>query len=62
MAVCTPKSSHKLRALFLNVCQRVANHNGVGHSNIQNTVIYTYMTSTTWEQKARELFKMAKLM
>src|SRR5215216_2741352 len=28
----------------------------LGHSNIQNTVIYTYLTTTTREAKARTLF------
>lgn len=28
----------------------------LGHSNIQNTVIYTYLTSTTRTEKARSLF------
>ena len=28
----------------------------LGHSNIQNTVIYTYLSSTTREQKARAAF------
>lgn len=34
----------------------------LGHANIQNTVIYTYLTSTTREEKARKLFmKMPRL-
>lgn len=33
----------------------------LGHSNIQNTIIYSYLTSTTRDQKARTLFmKMTK--
>jgi type 1 fimbriae regulatory protein FimB len=28
----------------------------LGHANIQNTVIYTYLTSTSREEKARRLF------
>jgi len=28
----------------------------LGHANIQNTVIYTYLTSTSREEKARKLF------
>lgn len=28
----------------------------LGHSNIQNTVIYTYLTSTSREEKARKIF------
>ena len=34
----------------------------LGHSNIQNTIIYTYLTSTTRNEKARTFFrKLARL-
>lgn len=29
----------------------------LGHSNIQNTVIYTYLTSATRSERARTLFR-----
>ena len=28
----------------------------LGHSNIQNTVVYTYLTSRSREEKARAIF------